>query len=79
MRELKQGSNPISGPLFWSEEKHLGLKVKQLACDSLNGVRITQIILATAICTLGRNAGPLEGTLTGSFSRGILEQSEGKV
>ena len=25
--------------------------MKQLICDSLNGMRITQIILATAICT----------------------------
>ena len=32
-----------------TEEKHLGLRVKQLICESLNGMRITETILAAAI------------------------------
>ena len=42
MRELKQGSNPTSGPLSELEENHLRLRVKQLISGSLNGVRIRQ-------------------------------------
>ena len=40
MGELKQGSNPTSGKL--SEENHLRLRVKQMICGSLNGMRIRQ-------------------------------------
>ena len=64
--ELKQGSNPHSGQLSESEGKHLRLKVKQLLCGSLNGMRIT--ILATAIHAPDRDAGLLEGAAAGSWS-----------
>ena len=37
-----------------------------------------QTVLATAIHTLDRKAGPLEGTAAGSWSLGIVEQSQGK-
>ena len=37
-----------------------------------------QMVLATAIHTLDRDASPLEGTAAGSWSLGILEQSQGK-
>ena len=37
-----------------TEEKHSRLRVKQLICESLNGMRITETILAAAICSLGR-------------------------
>ena len=40
--ELNQGSNPTTGQLSESEEKHLRLRVKQLICGSLNGMRIRQ-------------------------------------
>ena len=33
------------GKLSESEEKHLGLRVKQLICGSLNGMRIRQSLL----------------------------------
>ena len=33
---------PTSGQLSESEEKHLRLRVKQLICGSLNGMRIRQ-------------------------------------
>ena len=37
-----------------------------------------QTVLATAIHTLDRDAGPLEGTAAGSWSLGIVAQSQGK-
>ena len=36
---------PTSGQLSESEEKHLRLRVKQLMCGSLNGMRIRQSLL----------------------------------
>ena len=51
------------------------LRVKRLICDSLNGMRITQTILATATHTLGRAIDTLEGTVAGSWSIRIVEQS----
>ena len=36
------GPIPTSGQLSESEEKHLRLRVKQLICGSLNGIRIRQ-------------------------------------
>ena len=36
-----------------------------------------QTVLAT--CTLVRDVGPLEGTASGSWSVGIVEQSQGEV
>ena len=37
-----------------------------------------QTVLATAIHTPNRDSGPLEGTVAGSWSLGIVEQSQGK-
>ena len=37
-----------------------------------------QTVLATAIHTLDRVAGPLEGVAAGSWSLGIVEQSQGE-
>ena len=37
-----------------------------------------QTVLATAIHVPDRNAGPLEGTVAGSWSLGIVEQSQGE-
>ena len=56
--------------------KHLRLRVKQLIRGSLSGMRIT--VLAAAIHTQDRDAGPREGTAAGSWSLGILEQSQGE-
>ena len=36
---------PTSGQLSESEEKHLRLRVKQLMCGSLNGMRMRQSLL----------------------------------
>ena len=41
MGELKQGPDPHSGEIVESE-KYLRLRVKQLICGSLNGMRIRQ-------------------------------------
>ena len=38
-------------------EKHLRLRVKQLVCERLNGMRITETILAAAIQSPERDAG----------------------
>ena len=62
------------GQLSESQDKHLRLRVKQLICGSLNGMN--QTVLDTAIHTLDRDAGPLEGVAAGSWSLGILEQSQ---
>ena len=37
-----------------------------------------QTVLATAIHTLDRDEGPLEGAVAGSWSLGIVEQSQGE-
>ena len=41
-RGLKQGSDPHIRQLSESEEKHLRLRVKQLICGNLKGMRIRQ-------------------------------------
>ena len=40
--------------------------MQQLTCESLNGVRATHSILATGLCTLYRDASPLEHAVPGS-------------
>ena len=40
-----EGPIPTEGQLSESEEKHLRLRVKQLICGSLNGMRIRQSLL----------------------------------
>ena len=42
MGEQKQGSNPHIRAIVWVREKHLRLRVKQLICGRLNGMRIRQ-------------------------------------
>ena len=53
MGELKQGSDPHIGALTELEEKHLRLRVKQLICGSLNGVRIRQSLPQPYIAQTG--------------------------
>ena len=53
------------------------LRVKPIICDSVNRTRSTQTILAIAIQTPDRDVGPLEGAAPGSWSIGIVEQSQG--
>ena len=77
MGELKQGSDPHTGAIVqvrgetfkaWSETADLW----QPKWNE------NQTVLATAIYTLDRNAGPLEGAAAGSWSLGIMEQSQGE-
>ena len=75
MEELKQGSIPTLGQLSESEEKHLRLRVKQLTCGSPKWNE-NQTVLATGMHTLDKEAGPLEGAAAGSWSLGIVEQSQ---
>ena len=49
----------------------MSLRVKQLICASLKGMRITQTILAAAKHAPDRDMGPLEGTEAGSWSVGL--------
>ena len=76
MGELKQGSESHIGAIAESEEKHLRLRVEQLVCGSLNGMRIRQSLPQSYIPQTDRD--PLEGTAAGSWSLGIVEQSQGK-
>ena len=76
--ELKQEFDPNIRQLFGTEEKQLRLRVKQLICDSLNGMKITQTIFAAAIHIQYRNTSPLDGTVAGSWSIGIVGESQGE-
>ena len=51
--ELKQGSDPHIREIE-SEEKHLRLRVKQLICGSLHGMRIRQSLLQPCIPWTGK-------------------------
>ena len=64
------------GQLSESEEKHLRLsKTADLWQPKWNE---NQTVLAAAIHTPDRNTGPLEGTVAGRWSLGIVEQSQGE-
>ena len=49
-----RGLIPTVGQLFESEEKHLRLRVKQLICGSLNGMRIRQSLSQPSISQTGK-------------------------
>ena len=60
-----------------SEEKHF--KAESETTDLWHPKwNENQTVLATAIYTPGRNAGPLEGAAARSWSLGIVEQSQGE-
>ena len=70
--ELKQGPIPTSKQSSESEENHLRLRVWHPKWNK------NQTVLAKAIHTPDRDAGPLEGKVAGSWSLGIVELSQGK-
>ena len=77
MGELKQGSKPhigatvrIRGETFKAESETADLWQPKW--------NENQTVLATAIHTLDRDVGPLEGTAAGSWKLGIVEQSHGE-
>ena len=57
MGKMSRGLIPTLGQLFGTEEKHLRLRGKQLICDSINRMRITEKILAAAIHTVDKDPG----------------------
>ena len=84
MGELKQGYNSTSGHL--SEEKHLRLRVKQMICGSLNGIRIRQSLPQPYKCrqehrSPGRDSGcKLEFRDYGAIPvRGLLLTTERQI
>ena len=84
MGELKQGSDPHIR-VTESEEKHLRLRVKQLICGSLNGMRIRQSLPQPYTPQTGRqipwetiHTPDREGAAAGSWSLVIVEQSQGE-
>ena len=54
MGELKQGSDPHIGAIVESVKKPLRMRVKQLICGSLNGMRIRQYLLQPYVSWTGR-------------------------
>ena len=72
MRELKQGSNPHIWAVVCVREETFkaGSETADLWQPQWNE---NQTVLATAIYTPDRDAGPLEGTAAGSCSLGIVE------
>ena len=77
MGELKQGSDPRSGAIVWvrGETFKAESKTADLWQPKWNE---NQTVFATAIHTPDRDAGPLEGAAAGSWSLGIVEQSQGE-
>ena len=69
MEELKQGSDPHIGTTE-SEEKHLRLRVKQVICGSLNGMRIRQSLLKPYIPWTGMR-GPWKAQWLGAGVWGV--------
>ena len=69
--------SPHQGNCLESEEKHL--KAETETADLWQPKwNENQTVLVTAIHTLDRDSGPLEGTEAGSWSLGIVEQSRGE-
>ena len=77
MGELKQGSHPHIGGLSESEEKHVRLESEtaDLWQPKWNE---NQTVLATAIHTPDRDVDFLECAVAGSWSLGIVAQSQGE-
>ena len=75
MGELKQGSDPQSGAIVWVRRETF--KPESETADLWQPRwNENQIVLAVAIHTLDRDAGPVEGAAAGSWSLGIVEQSQ---
>ena len=77
MRELKQGSDPhiratvrVRGEISKADSATSDLW--QLKWNE------NQMVLVAPVHTMDRNAGPLEGTVAGSWSLGTVEQSQGE-
>ena len=73
-----EGPIPTGGQLSESEEKHLRLRVKQLICGSLNGMRIRQSLLQPSVPQTGMQVPEKTQREAGSWSLGTVEQSHGE-
>ena len=77
MGDLKQGSDSHIGTI--TRVRGETLKAESETADLLQPKwNENQTVLVAAIQTLDRDAGPLEGTAAGSWSLGIVEQSQGE-
>ena len=75
--ELKQGSDPHSGSVVCVRGETF--KTNSETADRWQPKwNENQIVLSTAIHTMDRDKGPLEGAAAGSWSLGSVEQSQGK-
>ena len=77
MVELKQGSDPHTGAIVYVRGETFKAESETADMWQLK-LNENQTVLATDIYTLDRDAGPLEGTATGSWSLGIVAQSQGE-
>ena len=77
MEELKQGSGPHSGAIVSvrGETFEAESETADLWQPKWNE---NQTVLAAAIHTLNRNTGLVEGAAAGSWSSGLVEQSQGE-
>ena len=74
---MKQGSNPHTGAIV--EVRSETFKAESETADPWQPKwNENQMVLATAISTLDRDGGPLEGRVAGNQSLGIVEKSQGK-
>ena len=77
VRELKLGSDPHIGATDWVRGETF--KAESETADLWQPQwDENQTVLATAIRTPDRNTGPLEGIAAGSWSLGVVEQSQGE-
>ena len=77
MGELKQGSEPHIGAVVWARGETF--KAESETADLWQPKwNENQTVLAAAIHTPDRDADPLEGAVAGSWSLGIVEQSQGE-
>ena len=75
MAKLKQETDPHIGAIIWVRGETF--KAESEAADLWQPKwNENQTVFAVAICKLDREEGPLEGTVAGSWSTGIVEQSQ---
>ena len=73
-----EGPIPTGGQLSESEEKHLRLRVKQLICGMLNGMRIRQSLSQLYILQTGSQV-PWRGQRLGAEVLGLWSNPKGRA
>ena len=76
MGELKQGSDPHIGAIVWVRGETFRAESEAADLWQPKWNEKQDPVLAAAICTLDRDSGPLEGAAVGSWTIGIVEQSQ---